>query len=171
MNTWHFAWQCELTACYQTTTVAGAYSSLGCLSDHVTLSCPAGRTINATSAVYGQYIYPHGSACPNDCCPPNPVYDCTELVYDNSPQDWLAIKLLCDGQESCEFNYVGTGFSDSCDVGNFADYIQVFYNCLPRECSAHDAFFSLICIPYFKTMLHFKLYAIITSCNLSHGVF
>ena len=127
------------------------------------LSCPAGRTINATSAVYGQYIYPHGFACPNDCCPPNPVYDCTELVYDNTPSDWLAIKLLCDGQESCEFNYVGTGFRDSCDVGNFADYTQVFYNCLPREFTAQYTFLNLICITYFKMMSYFELHAKIMS--------
>ena len=127
------AWQYELTAYYRTTTGAGAYSSLGCLSDLVTLSCPAGRTINVTSAVYGQYAYPHGFACPNDCCPPNPVYDCTELVYDNAPEDWATIKLLCDGQTDCQFEYAGTEFNTSCDVGNFADNIQVFYNCLPRE--------------------------------------
>ena len=126
---------------------------MACVTDLVQMSCPDGRTINATSAVYGQYIYPHSFTCTNsDCCPPNPVYDCTELVYDNTPGDWVTIKLLCDGQESCEFENLGTTFRDSCDVGNFADYIQVFYNCLPRECSAHDILSSLICTTYFKTM-------------------
>ena len=113
--------------------VLGTFSSHGCVSGLVQLSCPDGRTINATSAVYGQYIYPHGFACPNDCCPPNPAHDCTELVYDNSPQDWLAIKLLCDGQTDCQFSYIGAGFRASCDVANTPDYIQVFYNCLPRK--------------------------------------
>ena len=115
------------------TYVSGTFSALTCVTDLVQLSCPNGRTINATSAIYGQYIYPHGFACPNDCCPPNPVYDCTELVHDNSPQDWLAIKLLCDGQESCEFQYSGAVFGFSCDVGVIVDYLQIFYSCLPRE--------------------------------------
>ena len=109
------------------------FSALACVTDVAQLSCPDGRTINATSAVYGQYIYPHGFACPNDCCPPNPAHDCTELVYDNSPQDWLAIKLLCDEQESCEFPYSGAGFRTSCDEGVTPAYVHVFYNCLPRK--------------------------------------
>ena len=114
-------------------TVLGVFSALACYTGLVSLSCPAGRTINATSAVYGQYIYPHSFTCPNTCCPPNPQHDCTESVYDNSPQDWLAIKLLCDGQESCEFEYLGSAIS-SCQEGYIADYIHVFFNCLQSKC-------------------------------------
>ena len=78
--------------------VSGTFSALACFTDIAQLSCPDNRTINATSGVYGQYIDPHGFACPNDCCPPNPLYDCTELVYNNAPEDWVTIKLLCDGE-------------------------------------------------------------------------
>ena len=73
------------------------------------------------------------------------MYDCTELVYDNSPHDWLAIKLLCNGQESCEFPYSGAGFRTSCDEGVIADYVHAFYNCLPRESNKYEhAFFQFV---------------------------
>ena len=110
----------------------GVYSAVGCYSGTVSLQCAAGKTINATSAVYGQSIYPHAFTCPGGCCPPNPQYDCTELVYDNSPQDWLAIKYLCDGQQSCEFQYTGSDIS-SCQTGYTADYVKVEFNCLPSK--------------------------------------
>ena len=123
----------------------GAFSALACVNDEVQLSCPDNKTINVTSAVYGQYIVPHLFSCPNSCCPPNPGFDCTELVHDNSAEDWATIKLLCDGEPSCEFENIGTTFRDSCDVDNFVDYIQVFYNCLPRECTPCSKYGNLHC--------------------------
>ena len=114
--------------------VPGTFSALACFTDIAQLSCPDNRTINATSAVYGQYIDPHGFACPNDCCPPNPLYDCTELVYNNAPEDWVTIKLLCDGETDCEFPYNSSvEFRTLCDEGVTPDYVHVFYNCLPRK--------------------------------------
>ena len=103
------------------------FTAFACTFDLTTLSCPSGRTILATSAVYGRY----DKTCDDDCCAPNPKDDCTELVEENSPSDWLAIQALCDGQTSCEFENPGTVLDDCSDQPS--DYLQLFYDCLPDD--------------------------------------
>ena len=106
------------------------FTTLGCLSDTLTLSCPEGRKIFTTSAVYGQYAF----TCDAGCCAPHPLDDCTELVEENRPEDWLVIKLLCDNQTSCEYEYGGSVISQ-CQEGYVADYLQIFYDCVPHDVS------------------------------------
>ena len=113
------------------------YMAFACTNDMVTLSCPAGRTILVVSANYGQYDSPN-SEC-TDCCAPNPEYDCTELVEENRPSDWLAIQALCDNQTSCEFDNPGTSI-DVCQEEYLTDYMQLFYDCLPDDDSGPVAF-------------------------------
>ena len=110
------------------------FTALGCTGATVTLSCPGGRTILTTSANYGQY----DNAC-FDCCAPNPESDCTELVEENRPSDWLAIQAECDNQTSCEFQNLGSVI-DTCEVGYTSDYMQVFYDCLPHDETGPVAF-------------------------------
>ena len=68
------------------------FTAFACTSGMVTLSCPAGRTILTVTANYGQYDNPN-SEC-TDCCAPNPEWDCTEVVEENRPSDWLAISSM-----------------------------------------------------------------------------
>ena len=66
---------------------ADAYSAYGCLTDVITLSCDDGKTIEVTSADYGKYA----QTCDSDCCSPQ-ADDCTELVEENRPADWVLLK-------------------------------------------------------------------------------
>ena len=110
------------------------YMAFACTNDIVTLSCSTGRTILAVSANYGQYEF----SC-TGCCAPNPLYDCTELVEENQPSDWLAIQALCNGQESCQF--VNPGWNiDQCDASYTSEYMQLFYDCLPDDETGPVAF-------------------------------
>ena len=113
------------------------YMAFACTNDMVTLSCPSGRTILAVSANYGQYSS-EVTEC-TDCCAPNPEYDCTELVEENRPSDWLAIQALCNNQTSCEFENAGTVI-DECEEGYASDYMQLFYDCLPDDETGPVAF-------------------------------
>ena len=107
------------------------FTSFNCTSDIVTLSCPFNnRTIFITSAYYGKY-HDFESSC-NGCCPPNPQYDCTVLIEDNRPSDWLAIKALCDNQTSCQFENFGSVIDD-CEEGYTSDYAQIFFDCYPID--------------------------------------
>ena len=112
--------------------VRSQFTAVSCTLNVATMSCPNNRTILATSAVYGW-----NEAC-GDCCAPNPVSDCTELVEDNSPADWLAIQALCDGQTSCQFETPGTVLGDC--SGQTSDYMQLFFDCLPDDETGPVAF-------------------------------
>ena len=101
------------------------YSELGCISDVLELTCPDEKRIFTTSAVYGKYTF----AC-DDCCPPNPSRDCTELVSENRPEDWIAIKYYCDNKTTCEYENRGSPIDD-CQENYIADYLQIFYDCVP----------------------------------------
>ena len=109
--------------------------SLGCVSDVLTLYCPDNRTIFTTSGIYGQYAYP----CAADCCAPNPLDDCGEIVEENRLEDWLAIKYYCDNKTSCEYENGGSPI-DQCEEGYIADYLQIFYDCLPHDVDAPVGF-------------------------------
>ena len=104
------------------------FTSFACTSDVVALSCPNSRTIFVTSAFYGQYYH----QCDDECCPPNPRYDCSVNIEDDTPGDWLIIEALCDGQTSCEIENLGSVISE-CQAGYTSDYAQVFYDCLPVD--------------------------------------
>ena len=67
-----------------------AYSSYGCLTDVISLSCDDEKTIFVTSADYGKYE----QNCDVDveCCSPQ-ADDCTELVEENRPADWVLLQV------------------------------------------------------------------------------
>ena len=113
------------------------FTAFACTNDMVTLACPDSRTILVVSAYYGQYSN-SVSEC-TGCCAPNPQYDCTELVEENQPSDWLAIQALCDNQTSCEFENLGSTINE-CEEGYASDYMQLFYDCLPDDETGPVAF-------------------------------
>ena len=86
------------------------FMAFACTLDVATMACPKNRTILMKSATYGRY----DDTC-GDCCTPNPELDCTELVEENRPSDWLAIQALCDEQISCQFENPGTVLDDCSD--------------------------------------------------------
>ena len=101
---------------------------------NVSLSCPDNRTIFVTHADYGQFSY----TCTQPdvtCCPPHTANDCTESVEESALQDFVALKLLCDNQTSCQFLNQG-GVLLSCSDPNEVDYVRVYYQCLPGTCSS-----------------------------------
>ena len=51
-------------------------------------------------------------------------------VSDNQPQDWLALKVLCDNETQCEYQYMGSVI-ESCEPEYIADYMSIYYTCLP----------------------------------------
>ena len=101
---------------------------MGCLSDIISLSCLNGGNINITSAIYGQYYY----TCSDLCCAPNPEFDCSLLVSDVRPDDWVYLLYLCQNQTECAYEYAGSVI-DECEEGYVADYMQIFYSCLPGK--------------------------------------
>ena len=113
------------------------FTAFACTNDIVRLSCPGNRTILTVSADYGQYSS-EVTEC-TECCSHNPLHDCTELVEENRPNDWLAIQALCDNQNSCEFENLGTAI-DECEDGYLSDYMQLFYDCLPDDQTGPVAF-------------------------------
>ena len=124
--------------CQQTTLsspepeIRSQFTAFACTLNVTTMSCPTNRTILTTSAIYGW-----NGACA-DCCAPNPHDDCTELVEENSPDDWLAIQALCDAKTSCQFNTPGNALG-GCS-GQTSDYMQLFYDCLPDDETGPVAF-------------------------------
>ena len=110
------------------------FTAFACTNNTVTLLCHGGRTIRTETAYYGQHHY----FC-TDFCAPNPHLDCTELVEENRPSDWVRIKALCDGKASCEFENLGSVIND-CYPGYLSDYMQLFYNCLPDDETGPVAF-------------------------------
>ena len=112
------------------------FTAFACTLSNVNMACPNNRTILTKSGVYGLFYSPN-SDC-SGCCAPNPQYDCTELVEENSPADWLAIQAVCDGQEMCQFEAPGTALGDC--SGQLSDYMQLFYDCLPDDETGPVAF-------------------------------
>ena len=105
----------------------GIFGSFACVTDYITISCPANRTILINEALYGQYT----STCPeNTCCSPHPINDCLETVEDNSPQDWLVMKEICDNATQCGFQVPG-GLVLTCVDPYDIHYMTVYYSCLP----------------------------------------
>ena len=102
------------------------FSAYGCLNDDVTLSCGDNRTIYVVSAVYGQWAH----SCSDGCCPPHPVTDCRQDVEETRESDWLALKVTCDNKTTCDYQYLAAIIND-CLVDYTADYMRVFYTCLP----------------------------------------
>ena len=103
------------------------YSSLGCYSDVLSLSCPNDRTINVSSAYYGMY----DEMCDEGCCTPHQD-DCSESMAENSIGEWIILKYRCDNQTDCTYTHEGALINE-CEDQYVADYLQVFYSCLPGE--------------------------------------
>ena len=112
-------------------TMHGQYTAYACGKNRMTLSCSRDKWIVVTRAVYGQYDNPSTNC--SDCrCPPNPAMDCTELMEESYPQDWLAMKTLCDNSKRVEF-YPSRHIIDESEDEYIPDYVQVFYECLPDD--------------------------------------
>ena len=109
------------------------FTAFACTLDIVIVSCASNRTILITSGVYSRYLKTY-----DECYSPNPIDDCSESVEEARPSDWLAIKALCDGQESCQFENAGA-FLDKCS-DDVSDYMQLFYDCLPDDETGPVAF-------------------------------
>ena len=103
------------------------YTTLGCANDAITLSCPNDRTIVITKAHWGKY----NLECEN-CCPPNPAYDCTVDMETAEPEFFEFIKFQCDGMTSCNLEY-GAYLVNECEFEYTADYEQIFYDCNPFD--------------------------------------
>ena len=103
------------------------FTTFACLADVITISCPTDRTIFITSADYAEF-----PGCPGCCGTPHPTYHCTVPVQDARPSDWLAMKLRCDNQNTCQFQVLGS-LIDECQAGYVSDYLQVYYDCLPYD--------------------------------------
>ena len=69
------------------------FTAFACTGDTISFACPGNRTILMTTGNYGQ----HEITC-SDCCAPNQLQDCTEVIEENRPSDWIAIpccKISC----------------------------------------------------------------------------
>ena len=58
--------------------------------------------------------------------------DCTESLETNTPQDWTALNLLCNGESECMFQNEG-GTVQSCEQPYQSNYLIVFYECFPGK--------------------------------------
>ena len=104
------------------------YSTYGCYMQNVSLFCPENRAILVTHADYGQFSY---TCTQSDvmCCPPHTANDCTESMEESVPQDYAALKLLCDDKTSCQFVNQG-GAMIGCPAPNDVDYVRVYFRCM-----------------------------------------
>lgn len=120
---------------YPNIDITDTYSAYACSSDTMTLSCPNNQTILLTSAYYGSFNY---TCAQSDltCCPPQTRTDCTEVMAETSAESWLALQILCDGQQSCEF-VIQEDAMMSCSA-DIADYLTVFYQCQPGNNIVYD---------------------------------
>ena len=51
-------------------------------------------------------------------------------MLTNYPENWILLKYRCDNQTSCGYVYEGVVIND-CEPGYVADYMEIFYNCIP----------------------------------------
>ena len=84
--------------------------------------------LQVTKAEYGEYSL----GCNGACCGPHP-YDCTENMTSNNQPEWIALKLACDNQTSCNYSFGGTTFADVCTPAAFVDYLHIYYTCGPGQ--------------------------------------
>ena len=129
------------TECFAFLDIKSAYA---CYEDTVTLSCADNSTILVASAYYGQFA----GQCSFDgitCCPPHPGQDCTGSMEEDNPQDWLALKALCDDQATCDVTNLG-GYISSCATSNVVDYVTVYYQCLP---GSYFCWLTCLCVRVF----------------------
>ena len=110
--------------------LSGSHNNIfGCNLQPITLQCPANQTINVTSALFGQFLYP----CSLSCCAPHPTDDCTA---DLPAVDFQYLKFLCDGQETCSFENPGSALPGCADP-YISDYMSVYYTCVPGTSTLH----------------------------------
>ena len=97
----------------------------------IEISCPDPSEIMITRAVYGRY-YLESCRDSLDCCAPNMNQDCQENVETEHVLEWEVIKYLCNNKTECSAPYEGV-VMHSCASEYIADYLQVFYDCLPYD--------------------------------------
>ena len=122
------------------------FSNFSQTDNPLAISCPNDREIFITSALYGQFWNQEECGTNEPACTvPNPEHDCTQPVEENSEQNWLEIKSLCDYQPACQIPNPDVVI-ESCDVDDpdaedpDSDYMQVFYSCLPDDVTGPVAF-------------------------------
>ena len=105
------------------------YRAFQCSAFAMNIACPEDQTILITEANYGQYGY---TSTQDDlaCKPPHPQEDCTEGMEGNFPAEWVVLKELCDGENSCSFT-AQFAVMTTCGEPSSSDYIDVVYQCLP----------------------------------------
>ena len=87
------------------------YTNIGCLNDVIALTCPNNGTINVSKAHWGKYSL----VCNDDCCPPNPAFDCTVDMEAAEPDLFEFVGEQCNGQSSCDIDFVAYAINE-CDV-------------------------------------------------------
>ena len=73
--------------------------------------------------------------------------DCQESVETEHPAEWESIKELCDDNDGCLITYTGVAMQ-TCTPGNTADYLQIFYDCLPLDVTGPVGFTVKVPIGY-----------------------
>ena len=106
--------------------LSATQAAFGCATDTLILSCPVNRTILVTKAEYGEY----SQTCGSSCCSPHP-YDCTELMENGDAAEWARLKVLCDNETDCSYQFHGTTFVTACSIAEYVDYVSIYYTCLP----------------------------------------
>ena len=102
---------------------------LGCHDDIIPIKCSADGSSNITikSAIYGLY----DDACPalNECCAPNPLYDCVEDMNTVTPTYFELIQYNCDGKHNCSTEITWDYVMYACGGEFNFDYVQIFFEC------------------------------------------
>ena len=98
---------------------------IGCVGDVIRMVCSTDgtSTVKVSKATYGLYDI----SCFDACCAPNYVYDCVEDLETVNPDFFEYLRVICDGQPFCSFDFNGYVL-DSC-ISSVADYLQVFFEC------------------------------------------
>ena len=95
-----------------------------CLYDVIEMEC-SGNNLLVVDAVYGQ----HASCDPAQCCAPT-QQDCQEAVADADPDTWANLRLACNYEQTCQFQYQSEVNLESCGIQNpTADYLALTYAC------------------------------------------
>ena len=120
--------------------IIDSQSGFACEREELILSCPSGRTILMTSAVYGQYS--PIITCETGCCMPHPTRDCQESLEQYAPQDWAVLQLACNGLSYCNFT-VPSGSVFTCEEPYYLNYMIAYHSCVPGQLSFSFLIFKL----------------------------
>ena len=104
------------------------YSDIVCVNQIINIKCISDTNITITRAIWGKYDTP----CFDFCCSPDTANDCTLDVETTEPDLFAYIKNDCDGKQSCDVTYYAYLLNE-CEDEYLADYLRVFFDCLPID--------------------------------------